>query len=668
MARTSGARRRSYAVIAVALIVGMAVLAPAAAAATGTSSSGSTVAPQQSDEGVNTSTVSSPDYTYEELSATAAHPSGAPPSIRPSGSYGEYAIKYLPTGLFSFEGFERYAGRGTTIERTSFQFWSKRPYQTASNPIPDKQVTVHTVLWKKGTATVSENNRTQQVPIATNITETKHSLTLGPGYTTAEIPLPREWDSSYRLTVFVGSESDTARWQFTYNPSKVAKTVPAQSEGTRTLFLAGLFALAGLAAGVSLKGSQRLLRYAGAGPQISLFIWGLLVIPGSFVVFFVLGWDWTVQQLVTAPWLFPVLLGILVGFVSAVLFGDFTFTDLFVRLKLEDNIPNVVPKDTPSRGELSDGPAGREVVDVDAEDIRTMADGGALPSGTPGRMQAAIDSFEAQLSDPRKRPGHQRQAGVSQELSLGNIPGVISADVVPMTMTRYRDGSVGPVRRGLFAFLARAKGAASRLRTDGNPHNRIEVDKGPYQNLYFVDPQYDDVLDHESESWRFEFPALVSTELDENGEPYRHVNWKAILGTPTALTLGGIFGRFALDNAPLGVGVMLAWLVWHYVLTPSDGKAYTELAPIHYDRVVEVVMSHASALSEVTSLEDSWTGWIDSETRRRTERRRLADERDKTQSERISGEFLASEYGDEDFNADSGRRGRDRDSSGGDHQ
>ncbi|MFC7096051.1 hypothetical protein [Halobaculum marinum] len=655
MGRGSGERRRSTVVILAALLVAAAFV-PAASAATGAASSSSGVALQQDGDSVNTTTVSSPDHTYESLSRTAAHPNGAPPSIRPSGSYAEYAIKHLPTGLFYFDGFEQYAGRGTKIERTSFEFWSKRPYQTASNPIPDKTVTLHTVIWKKKTVTVTENNQTRQEPIATNITETKHTLTLGPGYTTHDIELPKKWDSSYRLTVFVASESDTARWQYTYNPSKTAKVVPAQSSGARTLYIAALFGVAALAAGVSLKGSRGLLKKAGAGPDISLLVWGLLVVPGAFVVFFVLGWDWTIQQLVTAPWLFPIMLGCVVGFMATVWFGDYTFTDLFVRLKLDDNIPDYAPMDVPNET----APTGRGVVDVEVREISTLTDGGVTATGKAGQMQAVVDSFKQSMSSggaSSRSERYERTPGTTQELSLADIPGVISADVVPRKMTRYEDGSIGPIRSGISAFLARAKGAATKLKTDGNPHNRIGVDKGPYENLYFVDPEYEQVIDHKPESWTFNFPKLLEKRVDEDDVASWVVNWKAVIGGPLALATGWVFGSLTLDNGPLGAVLIALALTWMYVVEPRESWAYTELSPIHYDRVVEVVMSHASALSEVSSLEDSWNGWVNSETKRRAERRRLADAKSKTQSEAINEEFLASESNEEeDFNADSRSR------------
>ena len=61
---------------------------------------GGVAGPAHAQETASNVTTATADYTLDQLRPDGELPANAPDSVRASGTFGEYAVKTLPTGLF----------------------------------------------------------------------------------------------------------------------------------------------------------------------------------------------------------------------------------------------------------------------------------------------------------------------------------------------------------------------------------------------------------------------------------------------------------------------------------------------------------------------------------------------------------------------------------------
>ncbi|MFW5905307.1 MAG: hypothetical protein ACOCUO_00490, partial [archaeon] len=297
--------RRGAVVVALVLVIVGSLAAPAIA---------------NSDE-----SASAADIDLADLKANGERPANAPPSVRASGSYSEYAMKYLPTGLTVDDSEDspswRYLEPATTVKRDEVQLWSKRGYDAE-----DKDVTIRVAYWE-GEETIESDNETETVP--KNVTTHSIDATLDGGYDYVEIPLRSHFDEPVETVVCVEEADDEncleepteTRWRFTHHTSAASQTISYNTAGGQIAWAIGLLVLpfAGFSAG-TLWVSRKMIRAARSGPRISMLVWVIvaIVLVATIGIF----WDRVVTTLVAAPWVLSIVSGILLGILASEWFGD----------------------------------------------------------------------------------------------------------------------------------------------------------------------------------------------------------------------------------------------------------------------------------------------------------------------------------------------------------
>ena len=568
---------------------------------------GAVAGPAHAQETVSNATTATADYSLDQLRPNGELPANAPDSVRASGTFGEYAVKHLPTGLFVDEGDDspswRYLRAGTKIKRDSVQLWSKRGYGQ-----PSKDVTVRIAYWGTDRAEVTRGNATRTRTVAANVTTHTVDASLAGGYDYVDIPLQSHLDSSQEVTMCIEETGEpnclanpgSSRWRFTHATSAAAQTISYNTAGGQIAWAIGILVLpfAGFSSG-TLFVSRKMIRAARSGPNISILVWlGVLV---ALMITIGVFWDAVVSTLVAAPWVLAIVAGVVVGIVSAEWFGDKTYLGLFLRLRTTDVV--------------DDAAYQPRSVDADPEQDKTE------------RPQSAAD-----------------ERGDYHKANLLDTPGKLVADAVPLRMARSKDGTRSRIGKGFWKFLARFRGARADLEVDGNLSTKIDVEQGPYRELFILDPEDDDPIDYKGEGHRFEFPELVGR--DEDGRIM--VNTRALLGGGFALGLSFLLGKFLLASGLLGLTIGAVLLFVAKVSTPDPGHLKANLAPIHYGNALSTLFGHAKALGEARTWEDLHDEITKEKASNKAEKQRLNDRRSTSQTDEIVDEFVGDQEAPDD--------------------
>lgn len=534
----------------------------------------------------------------EELSGGGTHPANAPPSIRAGGNYEEYAVKVLPTGLLVQEGEEspswRYLRPETTVDRDRVQLWSKRGYQAEP-----KDVVIRVAYWERGTRTITgEDGSTRSVPVATNVSTHSSTTTLGPGYDYVTVGIRSHFDRARETTMCVQGPdepnclehpSEGVRWRFTHQTSETSRTAPVSSLGGQLAWGYGWLVLPffGVSA-LTLYGGRAAVRRAKAPPNISP-VW---YVVGVVVLGLVLigAWDWVADTLATAPWVLSAAAGVILGVLAVEWFSSETYGALFLRLSLTEGTPDP-PGDAPGE----DGVA---------------ADGGEQP------------------------PADKQHA-----------PGVLTADAIPVPFARGEDGVRTAVRDGLRRWWARARGARADFEPDGNMRTRVEVDEGPYEELYFLHPQDDEALEYEPEHHQLALPELLEheeVELEDGSvETRRNLNLGPWLLGAGWLAGSWFGGSLLVGSSTLGVLVGGAALVAAKVARPVSGRLYANLAPLHYHRALGAMLTHAEGVSEAKAWDTLFKELSEEKAENQADKAELADEASSSQLDQLFDRYTS---------------------------
>jgi hypothetical protein len=568
------------------------VVAPLAAASGGAvASNGATTALQVAEQDANDS--DTPDL--EALRAGGEKPANAPPSIRASGTYSEFALKYLPTGIWVDEenpSSWQYLRPGTTVKRDTVQVWSKRGYGVDS-----QDVTVRVAHYVERQRT--RDNET--VRVAENVTTYSVDATVGGGYDRIPVEMRSHYEQAYRTVICVEQPGEPncltnptgVRWQLNHQTSEAMQGIALDSEGDKIAWGLGFVLLPFLGSSLSfIFGARKAINAAKSAPRIPWWV-GPVLLVGSVISLFVF-WDQIVATSVRAPWALSIVGGAVTGLVAAVWFGASRQRSMFFRLRPREYV------DTAQAGDDTDAVA---------------ADGGEAPT-KPGQAQSSL-----------------------------------VADLIPISMVHGRDGERYHVAKGFFNWIARVRGATAPLEaaddeTGGSLQTRIDVDRGPYSELYFLDAKADEdeVLNYEPEGHDWSLPEVVSK--DEDGW---HVNVNLIASGGFVFGLTALLGQVLLASAKLGLliaGVILA--LWKFA-TPSQGKLEAKLANIHYQRALPTVINHARDIADASTKEELFENWTEAEMDRKVDRQELDDRRDQSQTKRLIDRYL----GEEDASKDS---------------
>jgi len=564
---------------------------------------GAVAGPAHAQETRSNVTTATNDYSLDQLRPNGELPANAPESVRASGTFGEYAVKTLPTGLFVDESEDsrsrRYMQPGSTIKRDSLQLWSKRGYGLAS-----KDVTVRIAYWGTDRAEVTRGNATRTRTVAANVTTHSVDASLAGGYDYVDIPLQSHLDSSQEVTMCIEEAGEpnclanpgSSRWRFTHATSAAAQTISYSTAGGQIAWAVGILVLpfAAFSSG-TLFVSRKMIRAARSGPNISILVWlGVLV---ALMITIGVFWDAVVSTLVAAPWVLAIVAGVVVGIVSAEWFGDKTYLGLFLRLRTTDVVDDAAYK------------------------------------------PESVDSEASNRDDTERQQSPADERGDYRKANLLDTPGKLVADAVPLRMARSKDGTRSRIGKGFWKFMARFRGARADLEVDGNLSTKIDVEQGPYRELFILDPEDDDPIDYKGEGHRFEFPELVGR--DENGRIT--INTRAILGGGFALGLSYLLGKFLLASGLLGLTVGAVLLFVGKVAQPDPGHLKANLAPIHYGNALSTLFGHAKALGEARTWEDLYDEVTAEKASNKAEKQRITDRRTTSQADEIVGEFVGDD-------------------------
>ncbi|AFK18637.1 hypothetical protein E6P09_07625 [Haloferax mediterranei ATCC 33500] len=545
-----------------------------------------------------------PTLTMDQLMQGGEKPANAPDSVRASGSFGQYAVKSLPTGLLVIEGEDSpmwsFLEPGETVRRNYVRLESRRAFG-----VEPKNVTVRIAYWKVGTVTKElEDGTVVEESVAKNVTTHTQTVTVSAGYSKpVRIDLHPHYDEQVRTTMCVEEPGEpnclanpgAKRWTFYHASTKAAKPIETNSEGSRLAWAIGLITLpfAGFTA-VTLFAGRRLVEKARGSPSISLLAWVLVLIgTGTAMVLF---WNQISSSLIRAPWMLGVIGGIFLGILATEWFGDNSYLALFVRLRAKDGMDSMVRQASPTDGGDRPDP---------------LADDLATDGGESSRQSVDMDA----------------------------VPGRLIADVYPQRMVRGMDGTRSAVKRGLAKFYARARGARADMMTNGRPQTSIEVTGGPYEELFFLDPESPNPVEYEAERHEIRFPDLIIRDEDGNA----NVNAKAIIGGLAALGASWLLGDVLLDSASIGLLIGGFVLFVTKVMRPVEGRFGVDLAPVHYGNALATLLRHADQIGNVKSWETLFDRFHAEKAENKAENKALSDRAEASQMDTVAKRYLGDD-------------------------
>lgn len=604
-------------------IVVLLVLAVAGAAALAVAPSAAATSHDQptlaQDEPLNESNITvektNPEsLTLAELRTTGIHPEGAPIGVRAASSFDEYRLQHLPTGFWVLEGgsspFWTDVSPDTTVKRNQLKLVSKRPYDTEEYSVEPKPVVVRVAFWQEKTVRYQEGNQTRTRTEPTNVSVMTEKASLGDGYDNVDIDLPAHFDESYHMTVAIQepgepnaleNPSSGTRWaDIEHHSSRTAQVVEATSLGQKTFWTIFMMAVTAFFAAIFLYLSRRVIEGAAAPPRIPWYAWVLIGI-GHIVALFIT-WDYIAGVLVTHQWLAGVYLGMILGIAAAFWFGEETYLAALIRFKL---------------GEVADPGISREIdksEEIEAEDA-VAADGGD-------------------------------DAGVVIDDNDGSVMGVVGMDIVTQRLAKVDGERVAIGDGGLIPFLARFRDKMTKLTFDREATTRFDVDAGPFEEAWLLDPQADVPYEYEEEGLERNVPPLREKTVieDDDGDTTTRTKWNIAPYLIGGLALAGSFllGGVLLNSGILGLLLGGVGVYVFGILRPTEGTARAKLAPPHYNSAVGFMLQHSVGLQAANNWVDQFKKRVEDKTDQVTDARSLEEEGQQSQMARLYEQFVGN--------------------------
>lgn len=387
-------------------------------------------------------------WTLDELRRDGSHPSDSPASVRFGGDRMLWLIHW-PARAFSAD-----VGNPTD---NKYKFVGEKPVTDSSVYIRSirketgtDDFTVKVVSYKVDEKVVTnDDGSTTRERVPADVRERSVDVSLGRGWSIAEVPLDNV-EEDREVLMYVEGQEDDLRWTFRHEPVATSQVAPISTEGDYLYRVAtqifvpavGMLFLGGFI-------SRRAIKNAGKGPGLGLFSWVLLFALTAFLGYVLGPVESTADLLVTAPTVLAVVIALIATIVFLESYEVRTRKALFVKLNpLEVTAPTAT----------SDGNA--------------RADGG---------QEKALDALFANESTE--------------------------------TIVEMPDGTEAVVRDGLFPFLSRALGGcAARLSKSATRKSRVELEGGEHDEMIFVAPDFegdgDSAIDYTPEGWELVWPEI----------------------------------------------------------------------------------------------------------------------------------------------------------------
>lgn len=205
---------------------------------------------------------------------------------------------------------------------------------------------------------------------------------------------------------------------------------------------------------------------------------------------------------------------------------------------------------------------------------------------------------------------------------------ILEADRAEETVVDMPDGDPAVVRKGVIPWLSRAFGQAARvpqvaLKTRIST-NTPEDDggKSDVDEIVLVDPDAEDVLEYEPESFESDIPTDRSDQITLLAYAGLAVAISAAIG----MRVGWLWGT---STALIGVAALL--------LSPTPGSAYVEAASVHVRAAWITSMTLSSNVSDARSLEEARGRLIEEQSRTEIEVQQALEQQDRTLVEEMFG-------------------------------
>ncbi|GGL26116.1 hypothetical protein GCM10009037_07180 [Halarchaeum grantii] len=320
-----------------------------------------------------------------------------------------------------------------------------RTYTATSEP---RSVDVTLVFWEQGTRSVSRGNATTTEAVAENVSVVHRTVTLEPGKSLGEIALPQH-DESTRVTMWLDSAPETARWTFSHRSVAFTQPIDADTWSDFLILAAGFVILPALAFGwVGGRKVKTAIEKAGEPPGHGFGYYALVATIATALIMFG-AYYYAAEVIVTLP----VVLGL---YVAVVYVGYMLATH-----------------------------SGR--------------------SETKLFWQPHIESVEAftKTKLPAIGAGNSdKQLSFSEDMPFGKMQSFRVLD-------EGQDG-LSIVRNGWFAFLARLKGGRARIENADELKTRFSLTESPWGEVFIVDPEATTLIEYEPPGLELKTPEVES--------------------------------------------------------------------------------------------------------------------------------------------------------------
>ena len=235
---------------------------------------GTVALPTAADSGESSGTG---EYAITELSSGGEQVSEEVPSLRVIGQTSLYVDTEYDNPLKGESESALSAGNvvedGGTVRQNTLRF---KHLDTNG-----RELTLHIVYWDR--ATRQTDNGSTRV-IAANQSHVTRKLDFSGPFATTEVNLREHYDEAQRVTMWIESHPETARWTFKHKSLATSQSVDTDTKGERTWWLIENYGIwvvlfGFVSAGLSLWAVKR----AGAGPMMGLGTWAFVLGIAGFL-------------------------------------------------------------------------------------------------------------------------------------------------------------------------------------------------------------------------------------------------------------------------------------------------------------------------------------------------------------------------------------------------
>lgn len=263
-------------------------------------------------------TTTNETYSYRTLADGGdrypnLHDSWRPIEDRPAASW----VRYYPSGgwVDTSEGSTdwQYLSPSDTVKRN---FVDLTVMDLGEEPVDQWTLTV--VYWEDSTREVhnSRTNTTTTERYAANQTVERIHIDAGSASSLPRVPLRAHYDGPVRVTMWLETSEETARWTFTHRSLKSAQASSTSTAGADAMKVGKVVGIGAVLAVIAYALGRVFNRRAIVGPMKGS-MWWLLVLGGGQAFVLLAGWDFLANTLAVHPELLAGEL-LLVGLVQGI--------------------------------------------------------------------------------------------------------------------------------------------------------------------------------------------------------------------------------------------------------------------------------------------------------------------------------------------------------------